>query len=89
MKNYLVIAPAVLPFLVCSLPNRREGVVHDGNQEVDHDDGHDDLVERPAHQDDRMREPVRGFPIFVLDLHSSLILGTEHIPEKSVEQTVP
>ena len=83
---YLVITPAVLPSLVCSLPNFREGVVHDGNQEVDHDDGHDDLVERPAHQEDGMREPVRCFPCtVVLDMHSGLIFGTEHIPEKSVE----
>ena len=87
--NYLVVAPAVFPFVVCSLPNFRKGVVHHRNQEVDHDDGHDDLVESPAHKDEGMGELVRGFPTSVLDLHSCLIFGTEHIPEKSVEQIVP
>ena len=50
---YLVVLPAaVLPFLLCSLPNRSKGIVHHRNQKVDHDDGSNDLVQRPDHQDD-------------------------------------
>ena len=44
---HLIVGPLTFPLLVEIGPDLGVGGVHDGDQDVEHEDGHDDLVKSP------------------------------------------
>ena len=46
-QTYQIAGSLKFPFAFSFQPHLRVGGVHDGNQYVDHQDGHDDLVADP------------------------------------------
>ena len=60
---YLVVSPAEPPLLVNTGPHLRVGTIHDCNQDVQHQDGHHDLINAP---DDHAHE--------VIELEGKLLL---------------
>ena len=46
-QTYQIASSLKFPFAFSALPNLGVGGVHDGDQYVDHEDAHDDLVAQP------------------------------------------
>ena len=56
---YLIVGSLTLPLLVHIDPNFAICGVHDGNQDVEHEDAHDDLIESPNNHPHGMGESNR------------------------------
>ena len=87
--DYHVEGSFILPFALSPLPNLRVAGVQDGDQDVDHQDGHDDLVAHPDGDANRVGE-LEGevFVFFVKSFHVNrvMVVREEHPPGPGDEE---
>ena len=73
LKGYLIIRLAVLPLHISSLPHLGVGVVHDGNQQIDHQYADGDLVDSPHGNPHEVGELMREWEITAILLYQNFL----------------
>ena len=89
MKTYHIARSLIFPFTLSAFPDFTVGGVHDGDQDVDHQDAHDDLVAQP--DDDASCVGELEGEIFVapsfFHMNCFGIVSVQHSPDRGDNET--
>ena len=88
-KIYLVVSPAEPPLLVNAGPDLGVGTIHDCNQDVQHQDGHHDLINCPvcqAHEVIELKGELLVVTVSVSDVWTVGILSKDDPPPHRTQE---